>query len=131
MHINSHLTQHALSYANLINISVGVKEMVHRTFKNFAPHTNKKEIDFDLIKRYITMEGIRNFFDNNPEYKKINLFNDWYITSGLTNISKGNNILFKYLILIFLIFNFLIFILLFCYSYPIPEYSKYKGFSTT
>jgi hypothetical protein len=113
MHINSHLTQHALSYANLINISVGVKEMVHRTFKNFAPHTNKKEIDFDLIKRYITMEGIRNFFDNNPEYKKINLFNDWYITSGLTNISKGNNILFKYLILIFLIFNFLIFILLF------------------
>jgi hypothetical protein len=69
--------------------------MVHRTFKNFAPHTNKKEIDFDLIKRYITTEGIRNFFDNNPDYKKINLFNDWYITSGLTNISKGNNILFN------------------------------------
>ena len=107
MHINFHLTQYALSYANLINISVGVKEMVHRTFKNFAPHTNKKEIDFDLIKRYITMEGIRNFFDNNPDYKKINLFNDWYITNDLINISEGNNILFKYLI--FNILNLLIF----------------------
>ena len=50
------------------------------------------------------MEGIRNFFDNNPDYKKINLFNDWYIISGLTNISKGNNIFFKYLI--FNILNF-------------------------
>ncbi|RHZ89927.1 hypothetical protein Glove_9g378 [Diversispora epigaea] len=87
MHINFHLIQHALSYANLINISVGVKEMVYRIFKNFASHTNKKEIDFDLIKRYITMEGIRNFFDNNPNYKNFNLFNDWYITSGL-NISE-------------------------------------------
>ena len=111
MHINSHLVQHALSYANLINISVGVKEMVHRTFKNFAPHTNKKEIDFDLIKRYITTEGIRNFFDNDPDYKNFNLFNDWYITNGL-NLSEGNNILFKYLIfhilslLIFLFFYF-------------------------
>jgi len=90
MHINTHLTQHALSYANLINTSVGVKEMVHRIFKNFAPHTNKKEIDFDLIKRYITVEGIRNYFDNTI-YKNINLFNDWYITSDLINISEGNN----------------------------------------
>ncbi|RHZ76773.1 hypothetical protein Glove_193g43 [Diversispora epigaea] len=103
MHINFHLIQHALSYANLINISVGIKEMVHRTFKNFAPHTNKKEIDFDLIKRYITIEGIRNFFDNNPNYKNFNLFNNWYITSGL-NISED--------------------------SLTISVYSKYKGFST-
>jgi hypothetical protein len=95
MHINSHLIQHALSYATLINTSVGVKEMVHWMFKNFAPHTNKKEIDFDLIKRYITTEGIRNFFDNDSNYKNLNLFDDWYITSGLTNISEGNNILFK------------------------------------
>ncbi|RHZ81644.1 hypothetical protein Glove_117g403 [Diversispora epigaea] len=56
VHVNFHLVQHAVSYGNLINISVGVKEMVHRTFKIFAPHTNKKEIDFDLIKRYNTME---------------------------------------------------------------------------
>ncbi|RHZ81177.1 hypothetical protein Glove_123g115 [Diversispora epigaea] len=103
MHINFHLIQHALSYVNLINISVGVKEIVHRIFKNFAPHTNKKKIDFDLIKRYITMEGIRNFFDNNPNYKNFNLFNDWYITSGL-NISED--------------------------SLTISAYSKYKGFST-
>ncbi|RHZ76477.1 hypothetical protein Glove_197g66 [Diversispora epigaea] len=89
MHINFHLIQHALSYANLINIYIGVKEMVHQTFKNFLPHTNKKEIDFDLIKRYITIEGIRNFFDNNFNYKNFNLFNIWYITGGL-NISEDS-----------------------------------------
>src|SRR3954454_20055453 len=93
MHINSHLTQHALSYANLINISVGVKEMVHRTFKNFAPHTNKKEIDFDLIKRYNTIESLRNVFDKKAEepiYQGCrDLFGGWCMTSGTNNIIKG------------------------------------------
>ncbi|RHZ69317.1 hypothetical protein Glove_284g147 [Diversispora epigaea] len=88
VHVNFHLVQHAVSYGNLINISVGVKEMVHRTFKIFAPHTNKKEIDFDLIKRYNTMEGIRKFFDNNVNYKKIEIFDNWFITNNSTNISE-------------------------------------------
>jgi|SRR6185369_10852993 len=89
VHVNFHLVQHAISYGNLINISVGVKEMVHRTFKIFAPHTNKKEIDFDLIKRYNTMEGIRKFFDNNVNYKKIEIFDNWFITNNSINISEG------------------------------------------
>ncbi|RHZ52786.1 hypothetical protein Glove_457g99 [Diversispora epigaea] len=89
VHVNFHLVQYAVSYGNLINISVGVKEMVHRTFKIFAPYTNKKEIDFDLIKRYNTMEGIRKFFDNNVNYKKIEIFDNWFITNNSTNISEG------------------------------------------
>jgi hypothetical protein len=60
-------------------------------FKNFAPHTNKKEIDFDLIKRYNTMEGIRNFFDNNVDYKRIDIFDNWFITNDSTDISEGKH----------------------------------------
>ena len=109
MHINIHLPQHAISFANLINSSVGVKEMVHRMFKNFAPHTNKKEIDYDLIKRYNTIEALRTLYDiniNNPIYKYCDeLFNNWYMASTSNNISEGNNILFKLFTLIILIFS--------------------------
>lgn len=88
IHVSFHLSQHAVSYGNLINSSVGIKEMVHRTFKNFAPHTNKKEIDLDLIRRYNTMEGLRSFFDNNT-YKEIGVFNNWFITNNSNNTSEG------------------------------------------
>lgn len=101
LHACFHFRQHAVSYGNLINSSVGVKEMVHRMFKNFAPHTNKKEIDFDLIKRYNTIEGLRNVFDKRAEepiYKGCkDLFDGWYMTSEISNITKG--------ILRFLIFS--------------------------
>ena len=93
LHACFHFPQHAISYGNLINSSVGVKEMVHRMFKNFAPHTNKKEIDFDLIKRYNTIESLRNVFDKKAEepiYQGCkDLFGGWYMTSGTNNIIKG------------------------------------------
>jgi hypothetical protein len=94
-HVGVHLTHHAISYGNLINSSVGVKEMVHRTFKNFAPHTNKKEIDLDLIKRYITMEGLRTFFDNDNDYEGMEVFNNWFITNESYNISEGKFVNFE------------------------------------
>ena len=50
LHINYHLVQHARNYATLLNTGVGTKEMVHRLFKNIVPRTNRKNVDFDLLK---------------------------------------------------------------------------------
>jgi hypothetical protein len=58
-----HLPQHARNYATLINTSVGVKEMVHRTFKNMVPHMNCKVIELDLIRRYNTIQSLRHLID--------------------------------------------------------------------
>ena len=67
--------------------------MVHRTFKNFAPHTNKKEIDFDLIKRYNIVESLRCIYDELAEeatYKNCkDLFSGWYMTNEINNIAEG------------------------------------------
>ncbi|CAB4423898.1 unnamed protein product [Rhizophagus irregularis] len=40
LHVNVHLLQHARNFATLLNTAVGVKEMVHRIFKNMVPHMN-------------------------------------------------------------------------------------------
>jgi len=50
LHVNVHLLQHARNFATLINSAVGVKEMVHRTFKNMVPHMNCKVIELDLTR---------------------------------------------------------------------------------
>lgn len=42
-----------------MNISVSLKEMVHRLFKNQVPHMNKKNLELDFIKRENTLQGIR------------------------------------------------------------------------
>uniref|UniRef100_U9UK07 Uncharacterized protein n=1 Tax=Rhizophagus irregularis (strain DAOM 181602 / DAOM 197198 / MUCL 43194) TaxID=747089 RepID=U9UK07_RHIID len=48
--------------------------MVHRIFKNIVPHTNFKNIELDLLKRYTTLQSIR-------------LFKDWFIMEN----SEMNN----------------------------------------
>ncbi|CAG8850254.1 46239_t:CDS:2, partial [Gigaspora margarita] len=50
LYINNHLPLHAHIYRNLVNTSVGTKEMVHRIFKNLVPQTNCKNIELDLLK---------------------------------------------------------------------------------
>jgi len=57
------LIQHARNYATLLNIDVGTKEMMHKIFKNIMPHTNHKNMDLDLLKRYITLCAVRHLFD--------------------------------------------------------------------
>ncbi len=96
LHINYHLVQHARNYATLLNTGVGTKEMVHRLFKNIVPRTNRKNVDFDLLKRYTTMFAVRHLFDggidkrlssvnsvnnalmNLPHHLK-RMMNDWFI----------------------------------------------------
>lgn len=93
LHLNYHLVQHAKNYATLLNTGVGTKEMVHRIFKNIVPRTNRKNVDFDLLKRYTTMFALRHLFDggvdkrffstnnalmNLPHHLK-RMMNDWFI----------------------------------------------------
>jgi len=47
--------QHAKNFATFANMSVGVKEMVHNIFKGVVGHTNYKNVEIDLMKRYNTI----------------------------------------------------------------------------
>jgi hypothetical protein len=95
-----------------VNTEVGVKEMVHRIFKNIVPNTNRKNIELDLLKRYTTLQSIRYLADGgiDARYSQssigfINisrgtnhLFKDWFVTKGSLELeleeSEGNFILF-------------------------------------
>ena len=59
LHALRHLSEHAKRYGSLINISVSLKEMVHRLFKAQVPHTNKKNVELDFMKRENTLQSIR------------------------------------------------------------------------
>ena len=63
LHTNFHLLKNAKTFATLINSAVGVKEMVHRIFKGIVPHTNRKNVELDLLKRYTTLFAIRHLID--------------------------------------------------------------------
>lgn len=93
-----HLTMHAKTYGTLINTQVGIKEMVHRIFKGMVPHTNRKNIDFDLLKQYNTLFAIRHLIDGGIDSRFIRnctgftkmssdfkqLFLHWYLTEDNT-----------------------------------------------
>lgn len=120
MHINGHLQYHAKSFSTLVNSSVGVKEMVHRTFKSVVPHTNGKMIEKDLIKRYNTLQALRNIIDGSLDLRYNNhlghgyfqdnvfcsLLSSWYATSASISDTKeiGIFLFYYYLILLKLLF---------------------------
>jgi hypothetical protein len=59
LHALKHLSEHARRYGSLVNISVLLKEMIHRLFKIQVPHTNKKNIELEFMKRENTLQSIR------------------------------------------------------------------------
>ena len=91
-----HLLMHAKTYGTLINTQVGIKEMVHHTFKKIVPKTNHKNIDLDLLKHYTTLFAIRHLTDNSIDSRFTRpctgfanmatnfnqLFLNWYITEN-------------------------------------------------
>ncbi|PKC55934.1 hypothetical protein RhiirA1_474784 [Rhizophagus irregularis] len=99
LHALKHLSEHAKRYGSFVNISVSLKEMVHRLFKNQVPHTNKKNLELDFIKRENTLQGIRFILDNgfdecyqNTQFSSILhnhklkfLCDTWYILSASMN----------------------------------------------
>jgi hypothetical protein len=50
-------------FATLVNSAVGTKKMVHKIFKGIVPHTNRKNVELDLLKRYTTLFAIRHLID--------------------------------------------------------------------
>ncbi|CAG8552274.1 7392_t:CDS:2 [Gigaspora margarita] len=68
VHISIHLPQHARTFATLVNTSVGVKEMVHRIYKNMVLHTNYKNLELDLLRRYNTLFALTYLFDGGKDY---------------------------------------------------------------
>ena len=111
LHVNTHLPQHARNFATILNTAVGIKEMVHRTFKGMVPHMNRKVIELDLTRRYNTIQALRHLVDGwidsrfNTETKNTlnNLTSDpklytillgWYATENpfiLTNIQNDED----------------------------------------
>ena len=97
LHACYHLLRHARTFGTLANTEVGIKEMVHRIFKNMVPHTNRKNVELDLLKRYTTLQSIRHLADGglDPRYSRSNndfinifqgskhLFKDWFIMEDL------------------------------------------------
>jgi hypothetical protein len=53
-----------MTFRTLQNVSVSLKEMMHGVSKKVIPHTNKKNVKFDLIKRDNILQGLRNIIDN-------------------------------------------------------------------
>ena len=54
---------HARNFATLVNISVAMKEMVHRLFKAIIPHSNKKNIELDFMRRDNCLQALRFLMD--------------------------------------------------------------------
>ena len=59
-----HLSSIASTFGTLQNVSVSLKEMMHGIYKRVIPHTNKKNVEFDLIKRDNVLQGLRYVIDN-------------------------------------------------------------------
>lgn len=86
MHVNVHLSQHARNFATLVNTAVGVKEMVHRTFKNMVPHINRKIVELDLTRQYNTVQALRHLIDGwiDPRFSTR--------TNALSNLTTDPNL---------------------------------------
>jgi hypothetical protein len=63
LHISRHIVDNARQYATCINTAVGTKEMVHRIFKLIVPHTNKKNLELNLLKQVNTLQTLRYLAD--------------------------------------------------------------------
>ncbi|CAB4419998.1 unnamed protein product [Rhizophagus irregularis] len=82
LHINRHIVAHAKTYGTAFNTSVSIKEMVHRIHKGVVPHTNKKNVEFDLIKRDNTLQTLRYLLDGGQDIR----FEHMIIGQGIQNI---------------------------------------------
>jgi hypothetical protein len=101
---------------------------MHGLFKAFVPHTNKKNINLDLLRHYNTLQALRFWLDGGRDERVLDsnylaihsllkpLLSGWYIVESLDlikdsefedNEKSGNFSLFKASCLICLILTFL------------------------
>jgi hypothetical protein len=83
-----HLSSIATTFGTLQNVSVSLKEMMHGVYKRVIPHTNKKNVEFDLIKRDNILQGLRNIIDNGYDQRAPEGSN----TSYTRSIMKDNKL---------------------------------------
>ena len=89
-------------------MSVAIKEMVHRTFKNMIPHMNCKAIELDLTRWYNTIQALWHLADGwvdprfNTRTNAINnlardpslytILSGWYVTENLSVYTNDQSI---------------------------------------
>ncbi|CAB5190902.1 unnamed protein product [Rhizophagus irregularis] len=66
-HIQRHFIMHARNFATLVNIAVPTKEMVHRLYKAIIPHSNKKNIELDFVRRDNCLQTLRFLLDGGTD----------------------------------------------------------------
>ena len=83
----------------MVNTACGVKEAMHGLFKAFVPHTNKKNIDLDLLRHYNTLQALRFWLDGGRDERVSDsdyhanrsllepLLSGWYIAESLDSIN--------------------------------------------
>ena len=64
IHVLRHLSSIAANFGTLQNVSVLLKEMIYGVYKRMIPHTNKKNVEIDLMKRDNTLQALRYILDN-------------------------------------------------------------------
>uniref|UniRef100_U9TZ70 Uncharacterized protein n=1 Tax=Rhizophagus irregularis (strain DAOM 181602 / DAOM 197198 / MUCL 43194) TaxID=747089 RepID=U9TZ70_RHIID len=66
-HIQRHFIMHARNFATLVNIAVPTKEMVHRLYKAIIPHSNKKNIELDFVRRDNCLQTLQFLLDGGTD----------------------------------------------------------------
>ena len=82
LHINMYLLMYAKTYGILINIQVGIKEIVYHIFKGIVQKTNHKNIELDLLKHYTTLFAIQHLMDGGADSRFIRS------CAGFSNVIK-------------------------------------------
>jgi hypothetical protein len=82
LHVNFHLIQNCINYATLVNTNCATKEMVHRLAKQAVSKTNRKNIEFDLMRRANVFQAIRYLMDGGID----NRFNENNVGDGFRSI---------------------------------------------
>ncbi|CAG8842258.1 46456_t:CDS:2, partial [Gigaspora margarita] len=99
LHINRHHVQNAHNFGMLVNISVGIKEAVHKIFKGSVSKMNCKNVEFDLIRWHNTLQTIRYLIDRGKDSRFLHIgqgfqkfttdpllqpiLSDWYMTQNI------------------------------------------------
>lgn len=79
--------------------------MFHKVFKNLVPHTNRKNIDLDLLKRYTTLQSIRHLADGGIDPRNLqssidfmditqdskHLFKNWFIMENSEEVDNDES----------------------------------------
>ncbi|CAG8790360.1 35561_t:CDS:2, partial [Racocetra persica] len=88
------MIDYARQYTTCINTAVGTKEIVHRIFKAIVPHTNKRNLELNLLQQINTLQTLRHLVDNGiddriPHYSTRSIFMPLIIAPRLCHLLSG------------------------------------------